>query len=88
MDEDPLKRRIYFLTFVESLEMIFSQYTENFEVVLDQPKIGEDDIESYAINVIGDLLHENIDVHSRRLIAEFPVDRIKRIKDLNHIVQT
>ena len=27
MDEDPLQRRIYFLTFVESLEMIFSQYT-------------------------------------------------------------
>ena len=28
MDEDPLQRLIYFLTFVESLEMIFSQYTE------------------------------------------------------------
>ena len=27
MDEDPLQRRIYFLAFVESLEMIFSQYT-------------------------------------------------------------
>ena len=26
LDKDPLKRRIYFLTFVESLEMIFSQY--------------------------------------------------------------
>ena len=24
MDEDPLQRRIYFLTFVDSLEMIFS----------------------------------------------------------------
>ena len=27
IDEDPPQRRIYFLTFVESLEMIFSQYT-------------------------------------------------------------
>ena len=44
MDEDPLQRRIYFLTFVESLEMIFSQYTETCEVLLDYPKIGGDDI--------------------------------------------
>ena len=28
MGEDPLQSRIYFLTFVESLEMMFSQYTE------------------------------------------------------------
>ena len=44
MDEDPLQRRIYFLTFAESLEMIFSQYTETCEVLLDYPKIGGDDI--------------------------------------------
>ena len=35
IDEDPLQRRIYFLTFVESLELIFSQYTESCEVLLD-----------------------------------------------------
>ena len=39
MDEDPLQHRIYFLTFVESLEMIFSHYTETCEVLLDYPKI-------------------------------------------------
>ena len=44
MDKDPLQRRIYFLTFVESLEMIFSQYTETCEVLLDNPKIGGDDV--------------------------------------------
>ena len=49
MDGDPLQRRIYFLTFVESLEMIFSQYKETCEVLLDYPKIGGDDIiEDYA----------------------------------------
>ena len=47
MDEDPLQRRIYFLTFVESLEMIFLQYTETCEVIIDYPKIGGDDIEDY-----------------------------------------
>ena len=44
MDEDPLQRQIYFLTFVESLEMISSQYKETCEVLLDYPKIGGDDI--------------------------------------------
>ena len=44
MDEEPLQHRINFLTFVESLEMIFSQYTETCEVLLDYPKIGGDDI--------------------------------------------
>ena len=49
MDEDPLQRRIYFVTFVESLEMIFSQYTKTCEVIIDYPKIGgDDDIEDYA----------------------------------------
>ena len=44
MDEDPLQRRIYFLTFVELLAMIFSQYRETWQVLLDYPKIGGDDI--------------------------------------------
>ena len=44
MDEYPLQRRIYFLTFVESLEIIFSQYTETCEVLLDYSKIGGDDV--------------------------------------------
>ena len=40
LDEDPLQCWIFFLTFIESLEMIFSRYTETFEVLLDYPKIG------------------------------------------------
>ena len=49
MDEDPLQRRIYFLTFIDSLYMIFSQYRETCEVFLDYSKIGGDDvIEDYA----------------------------------------
>ena len=80
MDEDPLQRRIYFLTFVESLEMIFSHYTETYEVLLDYPKIGGDDIiEDYEKKAIRNLFHENIDVHSRILIVEFPKYGIKCI---------
>ena len=68
MDEDPLQRRIYFLIFVELLDMIFSQYTETCEVLLDYPKIGGDDIiKDYAKKAIMNILHANIDVHSRRV---------------------
>ena len=62
MDEDPLQRRIYFLTFIESLDMIFSQYRETCEVLLDYPKIGGYDvIEDYSKKAIRNLLHANID---------------------------
>ena len=82
MDEDPLQRRIYFLTFIESLEIIFSQYIETCEVILDYPKIGGDDIEDYAKKSIRNILHANIDVHIRILISEFPKDGIKCIDKL------
>ena len=45
LDENPLQRRIYFLIFVEPLEMIFSQYKETCEVLLDYLKIGGGNIE-------------------------------------------
>ena len=48
MDEDMLQCRIYFLTFLQSLQMIFSQYTETCEVLIDYPRIGGEDIEDYA----------------------------------------
>ena len=54
MDEDLLQRQIYFLIFVESLDMIFSQHTETCEVLLDYPKIGGDDIiEDYKKRLSG-----------------------------------
>ena len=49
MDKDPLQRRIYLLTYIYSLDMIFSQYRETCQVLLDYPKIGgDDDIGDYA----------------------------------------
>ena len=63
--------------------MIFSQYTETCEVLLDYPKIGGDDvIEDYAKKAIRNLLHEHIDVHSRGLISELPKDGVKCIEKL------
>ena len=48
LDEDPLQRQIDFLTFIESLVMIFSQYKEIFVVLLYYPKIGAGDIKYYV----------------------------------------
>ena len=82
LDEDPVQRRIHFLTIVESLEMIFSQYKETCEVLLDYPKIGGENNKELSKKAIRNILHENIYVHSRRLIAEFPGDGIKFIERL------
>ena len=63
--------------------MIFSQYRETCEVLLDDQKTGGDAvIEDYAKNDIRKLFHANIDVHSRILIAEFPKYGIKCIEKL------
>ena len=71
MDQDTLQRRIYSLTFVESLKMIFYQYKETCEVLLYYPIIGGENIKYFAKQSIRNILHANIDVHRRRLIAEF-----------------
>ena len=63
--------------------MIFSHYIETCEVLLDYPKIGGDDIiEDYEKMAIRNILHANIDVHSKRLIDGFPKDGIKCIEKL------
>ena len=82
LDEDPLQRRVYFLTFIESLEMIFSQYKESFGVLLDYPTIGGEDIKDYVKNAIDNLLHVIIDDNSRMLIAEIPGNVVKFISKL------
>ena len=82
MDEEPLQRRIYFLAFVKSLEMMFSQYKETCELLLDYPNLGGKDIKYFTKKAIRKLLPANIYVHIRRLIAEFPGDRIKCIEKM------
>ena len=53
MDEDLIQHRIYFLTFVESLEMIFLHYTETCEVLLDYPKIGGENNKEFSKTPLG-----------------------------------
>ena len=72
LDKDPLHRLIYFLTFIESPDMIFSKYKETCEVLLYYPAIGGEDIKYYVNKAIRNIIHANIDVHSIILISEFP----------------
>ena len=88
MDEDPLQRRIYFLTFIDSLDMIFSQYRETCEVLLDYPKMGGRNVKDDAKQAIRKLLHANIDVHSRRLLLSSQKMELNVLKNCSHIVQT
>ena len=63
--------------------MIFSQYKETCEVLLDCPKIGgSDTIEDYSKRATRNIFHANIDVHSKIFIAEFPKYVIKCIEKL------
>ena len=82
MDEGPLQRRIYFLTFIDSLDMIFSKYIETCEFLLDYPKIVGDNVKDDEKQDIRNLWHANSDVHSRRLISEFPKYGIKCLEKL------
>ena len=82
MDEDPLQCRIYFLTLVYSLEMIFFQYKEIFELLLDYSKIRGENIKYLVKKSIWDSLNANIDVNSRRLISELPGCGVKCIAKL------
>ena len=77
LDEDPLQRRIYFLTFIYSLNMVFSQYRDTYEVLRDYPKMEGEKEKDYAKISNGNLLHANSCVHSKILISEFPEDGIK-----------
>ena len=63
-------------------------YKETCEVLLDDPKTGGENIKDFVKKSIRNLLRANIDLHSRRLIADFPGYGVKCIENFSHIVQT
>ena len=83
MDEDPLQRRIYFLTFIDSLDMIFlnkEELLKSFQIIQIVFLVGR--VKYYAKQAIRNLLYANSAVHSRRFIAEFPKYGIKCLEKL------
>ena len=88
MDEDLLQRRIYLIKSAELLEMIFSQYKETCEVLLDYTKTGQENIKYFVKKFIKNILHANIDVQSRTLIAMLLENGVKCIGKLqSHCVK-
>ena len=71
LDKVPLKSLIHFLTYIYSLGKIFSHYKETCELLLNYPKIGEENNKYFVKKTIGNLLNCNIDVHSRKLMMNF-----------------
>ena len=53
-------------------------------VIVDYPTIGGEDIKYHVRKAIINLLHENIDVYIRRLIAEFPGCGLKCILNIKY----
>ena len=45
--------------------MIFSQYKETCEILLDYPKIGGEDMKYYVRKESRNIIHANIDFHSK-----------------------
>ena len=62
--------------------MTLSHYKETCEVLLDYLELGGGDIKDFVKKSIRNLLRANIDVHSRRLIAELPGDGVKYISKI------
>ena len=62
--------------------MIFYQYKDTCKVLLYYPKIGGENIKDFVKKAIMNILHANINFHSRRLISEFPGDGLKCISKL------
>ena len=62
--------------------MIFYQYKETCEVLLNYPKIGGGNIKEFIKKAIRNILNANIDVHIGILIAELPGYGVKCIENL------
>ena len=53
-------------------------------VLVNYPTIAREDIKYHVKKTNINILHSNIDVHSRRLISEFPGDGVKCIPKLQY----
>ena len=62
--------------------MIFYQYKETCELLLDYPERGGEKIKYSVKKAIMNILHTNIDVYSRIFISELPGDVVKCIEKI------
>ena len=48
LDEDPLQRRVYFPSFVNSLKIVLSKFKETYRVLMDYPSIRGEDLPDHC----------------------------------------
>ena len=77
--EDPLQHQVYFLSFMISLKIVLSQFSQAYMLLMDHPSIKGEEIPYYAEKATWNLLCAYIYAHSQRLIDEFPGDGVQAI---------
>ena len=80
--EDPVKRRVYFLSFMNSLKIVLSNVSEIRMLIMECPSIRGEELPNYSKNSTWNLLHAYIYVHSQRLIDECTGDGVQSISIL------
>ena len=78
-DEDPLQRRVYFLSFINSHKIVLSQFLETKIMLMDYPFIRGEDFPEYAKKAIWNLFHAYKYAHSQILNYEYQGDGIQAL---------
>ena len=79
LDKDPLHQRVYFLSLMNPLKIILSQFSEEYMILMEYPSIWGEKVPDYAENSIWNLLQAYIDAHTQKFIDECPGDGVQDI---------
>ena len=79
LGKDPLQSRFYFLSFINSLKTVLSQFSDTYMFLMDYPSIRGEDLPDYSKKDTWNLLHTYIDAYSQRLIDGCTVDVVQAI---------
>ena len=77
LDKEPLQHRVYLLSFMNSLKIVLSKFSEAYMLLMEYPFVGEEEIPDYNKNSTWNLLHAYIDAHSKILTNECPGYRVQ-----------
>ena len=79
LDEDLLHHRVYFLSFMNSLPILFSPISELYMLLMDYPSTRGEELPYYSKKSTWDLLYAYIDSHSKILVDECPGNGVQDI---------
>ena len=76
LDEYPLQRRFYLLSFMNLLKFVLSQFKETYMLITENPSIRGEDLPDYSKKATWKLLYAHIYEHIQRLIDEYTGDGV------------